>query len=45
MGEACGMCGREEKHIKDLVGEPEGKNQLDRLDIDGLLMLKCIAEI
>ena len=26
------------------MGEPEGKNQLDKLDIDGLLMLKYIAK-
>jgi hypothetical protein len=25
------------------VGESEGQNQLDKLDIDGLLMLKCIT--
>jgi hypothetical protein len=43
MGEACGMCGKEDK-CRILMGEPERKNQVDKLDIDGLLMLKYITK-
>ena len=39
-GGLCGMCGGGECTV--LVGKPEGKRPLGRLEMDGRIMLKCI---
>jgi hypothetical protein len=44
MGMACSRHVEKRNAYRILVGKPEGKRQLGRLDVRGRIILKCILE-